>query len=62
VDILAGKARTADVRRQALIAAVTIIGAVTMSRVVSDPKLSAEILGAARLVSATIGIDRSVSR
>src|SRR6516162_362304 len=48
VDILAGKARTADVRRQALVAAVTIIGAVTMSRVVSDPKLSAEILGAPR--------------
>ena len=47
VDILAGKARTADVRRQALVSAVTMIGAVTMSRVVSDPKLSAEILGAA---------------
>jgi TetR/AcrR family transcriptional regulator, transcriptional repressor for nem operon len=48
VDILAGKARTADVRRQALVAAVTMIGAVTMSRVVSDSKLSAEILGAAK--------------
>jgi TetR/AcrR family transcriptional regulator, transcriptional repressor for nem operon len=47
VDILAGKARTADVRRQALVSAVTMIGAVTMSRVVSDPKLSAEILSAA---------------
>jgi TetR/AcrR family transcriptional regulator, transcriptional repressor for nem operon len=48
VDILAGKARTADVRRRALVAAVTMIGAVTMSRLVSDPKLSAEILDAAR--------------
>jgi TetR/AcrR family transcriptional regulator, transcriptional repressor for nem operon len=47
VDILAGKARTADVRRRALVAAVTMIGAVTMSRVVSDPQLSAEILDAA---------------
>jgi TetR/AcrR family transcriptional regulator, transcriptional repressor for nem operon len=48
VDILAGKARTADARRRALAAAATMIGAVTMSRVVSDPKLSAEILGAAQ--------------
>jgi TetR/AcrR family transcriptional regulator, transcriptional repressor for nem operon len=48
VDVLAGKAHTADVRRQALVAAVTMIGAVTMSRVVSDSKLSAEILGAAK--------------
>jgi TetR/AcrR family transcriptional regulator, transcriptional repressor for nem operon len=47
VDVLAGKSRTADVRRPALVAAATMIGAVTMSRVVSDPKLSAEILGAA---------------
>jgi TetR/AcrR family transcriptional regulator, transcriptional repressor for nem operon len=47
VDILAGKARPADVRRRALVAAATMIGAVTMSRVVSDPKLSAEILDAA---------------
>jgi TetR/AcrR family transcriptional repressor of nem operon len=46
-DFLAGKARTADVRRRALVAAATMIGAVTMSRVVSDPKLSAEILDAA---------------
>jgi TetR/AcrR family transcriptional regulator, transcriptional repressor for nem operon len=46
VDILAGKARTADARRRALVAAATMIGAVTMSRVVSDPKLSVEILGA----------------
>jgi TetR/AcrR family transcriptional regulator, transcriptional repressor for nem operon len=47
VDILAANAGTADVRRQALVAAVTMIGAVIMSRVVSDPELSAEILGAA---------------
>jgi TetR/AcrR family transcriptional repressor of nem operon len=48
VDILAGKARTAGARRRALVAAATMIGAVTMSRVVSDSKLSAEILGAAK--------------
>jgi TetR/AcrR family transcriptional regulator, transcriptional repressor for nem operon len=47
VDILAGNARNADDRRQALVAAVTMIGALTMSRVVTDPKLSAEILDAA---------------
>jgi TetR/AcrR family transcriptional repressor of nem operon len=44
VDILAGKAGTAEARRRALVAASTMIGAVTMSRVVSDPELSAEIL------------------
>jgi TetR/AcrR family transcriptional repressor of nem operon len=54
VDILAAKARAADARRQALVAAVTMIGAVTMSRMVSDPKLSAEILGAA---GKTLGAD-----
>ena len=43
-DILAGKAGTADARRRALVAAVTMIGAVTMARVVTDPELSAEIL------------------
>ena len=47
VDILAGKACSADARQQAMVAAVTMIGAVTMSRMVSDPKLSAEILDAA---------------
>jgi len=47
VDILAGEASTPDVRRQAFVAAVTMIGAVTMSRVVSDPRLSDEILDAA---------------
>jgi TetR/AcrR family transcriptional regulator, transcriptional repressor for nem operon len=44
VGILAGKAATADARRRALVAAATMIGAVTMSRVVTDPELSAEIL------------------
>jgi TetR/AcrR family transcriptional regulator, transcriptional repressor for nem operon len=44
VDILAGKAARADARRRALVAAATMIGAVTMSRVVTDPELSAEIL------------------
>lgn len=47
VDILARKAGAADARQQALVAAVTMIGAVTMSRMVSDRKLSAEILDAA---------------
>jgi TetR/AcrR family transcriptional regulator, transcriptional repressor for nem operon len=44
VDILAGKAGTADARQRALVAAATMIGAVTMARVVTDPELSAEIL------------------
>ncbi len=44
VDILAGKAGTADARRRALVAAATMIGAVTISRMVTDPELSAEIL------------------
>ena len=44
VDILAGKAGTADARCRALVAAATMIGAVTMSRMVTDPELSAEIL------------------
>ena len=47
VDILSGKAGTADARQRALVAAATMIGAVTMSRVVTDPGLSAEILSAA---------------
>jgi hypothetical protein len=47
VDILAGKAGAADARRRALVAAATMIGAVTISRVVTDPGLSAEILRAA---------------
>jgi TetR/AcrR family transcriptional repressor of nem operon len=44
VDILAGEAETADARRRALVAAATMIGAVTMSRMATDPELSAEIL------------------
>ena len=47
VDILAGEAGTADARRRALVAAATMIGAVTMARVVTDPGLSGEILRAA---------------
>jgi TetR/AcrR family transcriptional repressor of nem operon len=43
VDILAGKAGTVA-RRRALVAAATMIGAVTMSRVVTDPELSTEII------------------
>ena len=44
VDILAGKAGTAEARRRALVAAATMIGAVTMSRMVTELELSAEIL------------------
>src|SRR5262249_39851789 len=38
VDILAAKAGTAAARRRALVAAATMIGAVTMSRMVTDPE------------------------
>jgi TetR/AcrR family transcriptional regulator, transcriptional repressor for nem operon len=44
VDVLAGKSDTPDARRRALVAVSTLIGALTMSRVVADPELSAEIL------------------
>ena len=44
VDVLAGEAATANDRRRALVAAATMIGAMTMSRMVTDPELSAEIL------------------
>src|SRR6516162_10840730 len=44
VEVLAGKSETQDARRLALVAVATMIGAVTMSRVVTDPGLSAEIL------------------
>ena len=47
VAVLAGKLKTQDARRRALAAVATMIGAVTMSRVVTDPRLSAEILRAA---------------
>jgi TetR/AcrR family transcriptional regulator, transcriptional repressor for nem operon len=47
VDLMAGqfgKAEPPDARRRALVAVSTMIGALTMSRVVTDPELSAEIL------------------
>jgi TetR/AcrR family transcriptional repressor of nem operon len=48
VAVLVGKSKTQDARRRALAAVATMIGAVTMSRVVTDPGLSAEILRAAK--------------
>ena len=51
VDIMAGqfgKAKPADARRRALVAVSTMIGAMTMSRMVTDPELSAEILREAK--------------
>ena len=47
VAVLVGKSKTQNARRRALVAVATMIGAVTMSRVVTDPGLSAEILSAA---------------
>ena len=47
VEIMAGqfgKIPPATARRRALVAVSTMIGALTMSRIVSDPELSAEIL------------------
>ena len=44
VAVLAGKSQTQDARRRALVAVATMIGAVTMSRMVTDPELSTEIL------------------
>jgi TetR/AcrR family transcriptional regulator, transcriptional repressor for nem operon len=47
VEIMAGqfgKIPPAAARRRALVAVSTMIGALTMSRMVTDPKLSAEIL------------------
>src|SRR3984957_5013250 len=47
VNIIAaesGKTRPDVARRRALVAAATMIGAVTMSRIVTDPELSAGIL------------------
>jgi TetR/AcrR family transcriptional regulator, transcriptional repressor for nem operon len=52
VDIVAGKSgevRSEVARRRALVAVSTMIGAVTMSRVVTDAKLSAEILQEAEM-------------
>jgi TetR/AcrR family transcriptional repressor of nem operon len=51
VEIMAGqfgKIPPAVARRRALVAASTMIGALTMSRIVTDPELSAEILKAAQ--------------
>jgi TetR/AcrR family transcriptional regulator, transcriptional repressor for nem operon len=51
VDIMAGqfgKAKRADARRKGLVAVSTMIGALTMSRMVTDPELSAEILREAK--------------
>jgi len=44
VEFLARKADTVDARQRAVAAAATMIGALTMSRVVTDQGLSAEIL------------------
>ena len=47
VNIMAGQlgnAKPADARRRALVAVSTMIGALTMSRMVTDPDLSEEIL------------------
>ena len=51
VEIMAGqldKAKRADARRRALVAVSTMIGALTMSRIVSDRELSEEILREAK--------------
>jgi TetR/AcrR family transcriptional repressor of nem operon len=51
VDIMArqfGKAKPVDARRKALAAVSTMIGAMTMARMVTDPGLSAEILREAK--------------
>jgi TetR/AcrR family transcriptional repressor of nem operon len=48
VEILAGTVATAAARRKAQVTAVTMIGAMIMSRVVIDTKLSDEILRDAR--------------
>lgn len=44
VTLLEGKSKAKDARRRALVAAASMIGAVTISRIVNDPKLSAELL------------------
>jgi TetR/AcrR family transcriptional regulator, transcriptional repressor for nem operon len=51
VDVMAGQlgnAKPADARRKALVAVSTMIGALTMSRMVTDPDLSEEILKEAK--------------
>jgi TetR/AcrR family transcriptional repressor of nem operon len=57
VEIMAaqfGKLPSAAVRRRALVAVSTMIGALTMSRIVTDPQLSVEILKEAEK-SLTVG-------
>ena len=52
VEIMAGqfgKTPPASARRRALVAVSTMIGALTMSRIVTDPELSAEILKEAEM-------------
>jgi len=52
VEIMAGqfgKLPPATARRRALVAVSTMIGALTMSRIVTDPELSAEILKEAEM-------------
>src|SRR5260370_30889581 len=52
VEIMAGqfgKLPPATARRRALVAVATMIGALTMSRIVTDPELSAEILKEAEM-------------
>jgi TetR/AcrR family transcriptional repressor of nem operon len=44
VDLLAARSHGKNARRRALVAGATLIGALTMSRIVSDPELSGEIL------------------
>ena len=44
VDLLAARSRGKNARRRALLTVATLVGALTMSRVVSDRALSAEIL------------------
>src|SRR6516165_2567010 len=69
VDIIAaefGKTRPDVARRRALVAAATMIGALTMSRIVTDSELSAAILRQTerhliRTAGATDGLSKSVS-
>jgi TetR/AcrR family transcriptional repressor of nem operon len=51
VDIMAGqfgKVSSLDARRRALVSVSTMVGAMTMSRIVTDPELSDEIFKAAQ--------------
>ena len=62
VEFLARKADTVDARRRAVAAAATMIGALTMSRVVTDQGLSAEILREAQRSLIRAWPRRSVTR